>query len=113
MPHEQMMYEYEEMRQYILVCKRQIELWSPIVAWRHVTQGTDVNKELALAVKHVTESASKLIVADIQRDLTNRGGFRQLWDGLDSGTKNEIVETWRTKVRARLDSILGVTKADS
>lgn len=48
------------------------------------------------------EQTAKLIVEDIERDLTNRRGLRQEWAQIADEIKDEIRQKWARLVAARL-----------
>lgn len=52
-----------------------------------------------LDIHKVARRAVKAILAD----LTDRGGFRQIWDELDDHIQLEIISVWRELVEKELD----------
>lgn len=55
------------------------------------------------------ESTARTIVAQIERDLTDRRGLRHAWEGIDEDVQEQILETWRAIVRDNLVGIGGST----
>lgn len=41
------------------------------------------------------EDCAAQIVHEIVADLTDRSGLRGAWDGIDDGTRQEVVAAWR------------------
>jgi hypothetical protein len=50
---------------------------------------------------HSADCASQ-IVAAILKDLTGRGGLRQMWESIDEDIQQEIQGTWREIVEENL-----------
>lgn len=48
---------------------------------------------------------AKSAVADIIDDMTDRGGFRHMWDSLDEATKTEIRSSWEEIVERKLRAV--------
>ena len=49
-----------------------------------------------------TETVASGIVNDILHDIKGRRGFRQEWDGLDTGVQLEIIQAWLGIAREHL-----------
>jgi hypothetical protein len=51
------------------------------------------------------DALSRHVVAAIERDLRDRRGLRQEWEGIDSETTAEIRQTWAAIVSTRLAQV--------
>jgi hypothetical protein len=45
---------------------------------------------------------SNLIADDFKKDITDRRGFRQTWDGIDEDVRQEMMKAWSDIVANRL-----------
>jgi hypothetical protein len=48
---------------------------------------------------------SSRVVATLLFDMLDRRGFRQLWDSLETDTRQDIVENWRIRIESALKPI--------
>lgn len=71
-----------------------MECWQADALHEHNGDKT-VSEELDVAVKAAVD--------EILEDMTDRSGFRQIWDGIDEGIQADIKRAWFDIVRLHME----------